>query len=81
MGSKIYKFQKRIILTPFLFLYKIGHIYTLLKFINFILINFINRIFKIFFILMKNIYNINNLSITIFYPIFYYSVNIFQIID
>jgi hypothetical protein len=81
MGSKIYKFQKRIILAPFLFLYKVKFIYTLLKFINFILINFINRIFKIFFILIKNIYNINNLSITIFYPTFYYSVDIFQIID
>jgi len=77
MGSKIYKFQKRIILALILFLYKIGLIYTLLKFINFILINFINRIFKIFFIPIKNIYNINNLSITIFNPIFYYSVDIF----
>jgi len=77
MGSKIYKFQKRIILALFLFLYKTGSIYTLLKFINFILINFINRIFKIFFILIKNIYNIDNLSLTIVNPIFYYSVDIF----
>jgi hypothetical protein len=81
MGSKIYKFQKRIILTPLLFLYKIRSIYMLLKFINFTLINFINRTFKIFFILIKNIYNINNLSMTIVTPIFYYSVDIFQIID
>jgi len=77
MGSKIYKFQKRIIYAPLLFLYKIRLIYTTLKFINFILINFINRIFKIFFIPIKNIYNINNLSITITNPIFYYSVDIF----
>ena len=81
MKSKIYKFQKRIILAPLLFLYKIGFIYTLLKFINFTLINFINRIFNIFFILIKNIYNINNLSMTIVNPIFYYSVDIFQVID
>jgi len=58
-----------------------GFIYTLLKFINFILINFINRIFKIFFILIENIYNTNNLSIAIVNYIFYYSVDIFQIID